>query len=399
MPGRAPQNGEDFYEIIGTMQTSAKRLLTVSSSLLLALVLAELFLRFSNILPAPPVNGWKWASPAGRNALGFHGNRLSGNGTVLLVGDSQVATGYPLKSMPEVFLRDELLQRTGKPFRVISVAESGWGQDQQLLALREVFSKFTAIKPQYVCLWFTPGNDLWNNTFPTHYPANGTPKPTFWLKNGKLAGPHAGFMQPWYRHHLLLLRALDLARKIPDYVTDEEWEKILPPAYEFKGDASKAVSLASVLAEATGMSLAEATERIKQENFRNEKTHYDVYLSPPSPRLHYSVKLTHLLLKEIQQLSVKNGSQLLVFYADTDFNAFTEPVTITANGSDAILWKHEMDQRISEALSEFEPLRITVSAKSRKSKSDAHLNEDANHYVMARLAEWLITCMKNKEKQ
>jgi hypothetical protein len=57
---------------------------------------------------------------------------------------------------------------------VLSIGSGGWGQDQELLALQ---AHIKAAVPSAVVLWFTEGNDLWNNTFPTHFPKDGTPKP------------------------------------------------------------------------------------------------------------------------------------------------------------------------------------------------------------------------------
>ena len=69
---------------------------------------------------------------------------------------------------------------------MFSVGAGGYGQDQELLALREYYSKYRA---NLVLLWQTPGNDIWNNIFPTHWPTNANPKPTFWLEDGRLKGP------------------------------------------------------------------------------------------------------------------------------------------------------------------------------------------------------------------
>ncbi len=129
------------------------------------------------------------------NELTLRGRPLSsprrpGTRRLLLVGDSQVeATTLPFGDIPEVRLEKMLNARSAAPaFEVRSVAASGWGQDQQLLALQRYFERFEA---DYVLMWHTPRNDFWENAFPDRstepIEANSMHvKPTFLLKDEAL---------------------------------------------------------------------------------------------------------------------------------------------------------------------------------------------------------------------
>lgn len=195
----------------------------------MAVGVAETTLRLLDLPKEQPV-GWVWrGDPDERNELGFRGHRAAGrvNDTIMLVGDSQVETSLPFGHMPEVLLSSALRELTGRGTRVVSVGAAGWGQDQQLLALRR---GLPVIRPRMVVLWFTPGNDLWNNTFPTHMPKDGWPKPTFWLEGETLRGPHAAWGVAYRPPGPRLFRAWRRILQRPMYVTDAEWESRLPPA-------------------------------------------------------------------------------------------------------------------------------------------------------------------------
>lgn len=107
---------------------------------------------------------------------------------IILLGDSQAEAKFccAYKWMPERRLEHYLNSHHNKKVKVFTLAAAGYGQDQQLLVLKEYFQRYRA---NLVVLWQTPQNDVWNNMFPTHWPKNGTPKPTFVLKNGELDGP------------------------------------------------------------------------------------------------------------------------------------------------------------------------------------------------------------------
>ena len=77
---------------------------------------------------------------------------------VLLLGDSVLdcnKTGQPF----EHTIPYQLGQLLGPRFEVINLSAGGWGPDQELLAYEALGKKYQA---DYVFLFFTPSNDLFN---------------------------------------------------------------------------------------------------------------------------------------------------------------------------------------------------------------------------------------------
>jgi hypothetical protein len=234
---------------------------------------------------------------------------------ITLVGDSQVETSLLFAHMPEVFLSSALRKLTDRQTRVVSVGVAGWGQDQQLLALRRALP---VIRPRMVVLWFSPANDFWNNTFPTHMPKDGWPKPTFWLEGDLLRGPHAEWGAAYRPPGPRLFRAWRRILQRPMYVTDAEWESKLPPAYSGGAVQSTRVRpLVEFVAAKLEVSVAKIAAADALENFQNEKTHASIALTPRSLRLEYSIRLTRALLGEIARLCRQHGAIFLAFYVDT----------------------------------------------------------------------------------
>jgi hypothetical protein len=303
-----------------------------------------------------------------------------------LLGDSQVDNGG-FDDMPEVHLAAALKRLAKRDVRVVSVASGGWGQDQQLLALRRYLPE---IKPQLVALWFTPVNDLWNNTFPTHFGTDGWPKPTFWLEGGELRGPHARWLE---RRSLYLLRLLDRARGRRAYVTDAEWEAKLPPPYQASpSTGGPAPSLRDFIAQRRGINPQEIPG-FDEENFANEKTHFSIGLYPRSPRLEYSARLTRALLLEISKLCEASGAQLIVFLTDRFFlfEIPDEPTRFEVKDSIVTLSGASARSLINEVLTQIPTLVVGgLPDGSVVSKTDYHLNALGNRYVMTELAGWLV---------
>jgi hypothetical protein len=354
-----------------------------------AVAAAEITLRLLDLPKEQPV-GWAWrGDPDERNELGFRGHRAEGvaDDTIMLVGDSHVETSLPFGLMPEVLLGSALRALTGRATRVVSVGAAGWGQDQQLLALRRALP---LIRPRMVVLWFTPANDVWNNTFPTHMPKDGWPKPTFWLEGDALRGPHAasgtGYRPPGPR----LFRAWRRILQRPMYVTDAEWESKLPPAYS--GGAvppGRVQSLVEYGAAQFELPLAEMEAGLVNENFENEKTHASLALTPRSPRLEYSIRLTRALLGEIARLCGQHGAAFLVFYVDTSKYAKLpeEPTPFMISGRVVTLSNAAEQAVIREVLADVPTFVLSgYRPEFRISKIDGHLNEEGNRYFMTALA-------------
>jgi hypothetical protein len=80
---------------------------------------------------------------------------------VLVLGDSYVeARQVPLEETIHRRIEGLLRERSRHPVEVIAIAASGWGQGQELEALR---SNGLAYTPDLIVLEFLPGNDIRNN--------------------------------------------------------------------------------------------------------------------------------------------------------------------------------------------------------------------------------------------
>ena len=216
-------------------------IVTISTLVFLAIGvgLIELFVEPAGI----PV-GWRSsASDNELNQLGYRGQPIEYSDddyVVLLVGDSQVEANAccDLEALREQALQSALeVAYPDMSFKVFSLGAGGYGQDQQLLALREYTKGY---RFDHVIVWVTPGNDVWNNTFPTHWPYNTTPKPTFWIEDGELEGlsEELGDLihPPVAKVIRLLYSWLEIAQ-LP-YDRDGEWiEQHLPPAYSLSNHA------------------------------------------------------------------------------------------------------------------------------------------------------------------
>jgi len=247
-----------------------------------------------------------------KNELGFRGRygSLKPN-TILLMGDSEVlASAHPLAKMPETRF-EESLERFGITHtRVMSVSSSGWGQDQELLALKTILKTH---KPSHVVLWMTYRNDFWNNTFPTHLPKNGYPKPTYWLENELLKGPNLEWLALYHRYDWHLVRVFASLRKIPSYPTDDEWSARMGLPYAAADSTDMKIPTIEEDVHLTqGIPLSELKDFAQWEDFETEKTHFHLEFYPPSQRKRYSIALTKALLKEIQTATENSGAKFLV---------------------------------------------------------------------------------------
>jgi hypothetical protein len=366
--------------------------ITVALGFLAPIVAGEVAFRVAG-WPRPVVIGWTFDGKLSeRNELGFRGRPgVEGDATVVLLGDSQVeALASRIDAMPEAHLERALERHTARHIRVVSIGASGWGQDQQLLALK---AHISAVRPWAVVLWFSRDNDVWNNTFPTHWPANGWPKPTYWLIDEELRGPNAPWLGSYRRREPYLVQLVRRAAHRPLYLTDEEWEARLPQAYRPVALEGTAPSLAATVALRRGIPI----ERLdfSGENFDTEKTHYHLHLEPESERLAYSLKLTRRLLQEIRQLCDANSARFYVFMLE-DTGTMVPPGAIPEaptlfeiNGKGYVLSATSARRRLDDLLRDTPTILAPAPANAFVSATDLHLNDQGNRYAMDAIARRL----------
>ena len=329
----------------------------------------------------PIVSGWRAQGTAFRfqyNQLGFRGvpiNYSTSDFVVLLVGDSQVqADACSYYWLPERRLEHHL--SSIRPVRVFSLAADGWGQDQQLLALREYFQMFRA---DLVIVWQTPGSDLWNNTFPTA--DRSQLKPTYWLENGALRGPtsHIG-EEISSRSRLFTFYQRNLVS------WDRQWERYLPPPYVPIHDYVGPV-------KTTWQSLKEQKlGNISWDDMATEKSHQTIYLTPRSPRTDYSVDLTHRLLEEMSKETQAHGGSFMTFWVNTPDSEVdigeNEEAVFVLDGRYYRVSDRQRRATIAETNAGLESYMLRAPTGDwRASPTDGHLNEHAVDEVMNELAE------------
>ena len=353
--------------------------LIILISVAVAAIGAEGSLRLLN-KPRPVTSGWRVLAPERMrlqlNQLGFRGHPIQysrDDFVVLLVGDSQVhAGGCAYDWMPERRLEAHLTG--GKPVRVFSLGGEGYGQDQELLALHEYYQRF---RSDLVLVWETPGNDIWNNTFPTGDPGGFYPKPTYRLQAGGLWGPSAkvGEVVSSPVRLVALYDRLFGSR-------DGDWERYLPPPYEPLSDYTGPVN------DTWDTMLKQGAGSIPLDNMATEKSHEAIYLTPRSPRSQYGIDLTRRLLGEMSRLAGAHGSGFLTFWVDAPNLEVPDPEAVySLNGRYYRVSNRQRLANMGDVNDGFESLILPLRTRHwRISPTDLHLNDHAVDDVMRDLA-------------
>ena len=356
-------------------------------------VMVEIALRLADYPPTVR-SGWRsHARPGELNQLGFRGQAIEyfdDDVVVVILGDSQgEAAALPFESMPERRLEAHLKHlRPGKRFRVFTLGAGGYGNDQQLLVLREYFARYRA---DLVLLWQTPTNDIIDNMFPTHWPWNTTPKPTFWLEQGELRGPSEQLGQ-----RLPRLRTMALVEKAFPVDRDADWERrYLPEPYHALADYTGPVDAQWEQMRARGVTL------VNDERLESEKSNFLLSLTPRSPRTQYGLDLTHALLAEIAAECASRGSRFTLVHNGLSrekgpvspyiVNMAQDEVVRELNGrryriSNTQFWTN---LRYMNRGLPYTFVRVTTP-DWRLSPTDGHLNAVATDQVMHDLAQQLL---------
>jgi hypothetical protein len=378
--------GLGAYILIKRPRVTIVHLTAIALGGVLATLLGSALLQVAYV-PPPVVSGWRAFAPRQeQNEFGFRGRRISyspDDSVILLLGDSQVeAMAMAPENMPEKRLEAFLAAR-GYRAKVFSIGAGGYGQDQQLLALDEYFKKYRA---DYVVLWQTPGNDIWNNIFKTHLPGRN-PKPTFWLdRAGRLFGPSEGLGEPLASSPIVVASLWQRAFGLP--WRDKSWEMSLPDPYvpltEYAGPVNTAWQ------ERWDSNIG----RMRDENLATEKSHLAVGLVPRSPRMQYGLDLTRALMLRIQDLVARQQGKLMVFQIQTRESAPEGDQTYVLNGKYYRVSNTQFQANWSYVNEGFDTEIVPVTVRDwRVSPEDGHLNAHATAQVMEDLADRLVTRM------
>lgn len=359
----------------------------ISVSCFLGILIVQVFFD-----PTPITAGWNsltglgGVSPNEVNQLNFRGHPIDYDDddfVIVLLGDSQVeAQACAYGWMPESRLQHHLNVEHGKKTRVFTIGASGYGTDQQLLALKGYLRKYRA---DLVVLWQSPVNDVWNNMFPTNWPANGTPKPTFWLENGELKGPN--FYLGETIDKTSRIGFVNLINRLTfDKDLDGAWEKKLPEAYvpisTYQGPVNETWQYSW---DRGGM---------RDENLATEKSHMSISLIPRSKRMQYGLDLTHLLLQEIDKVTNEQGGKFVIFVTEPFPAVLEKPneFMMALNGKfyHVSTGQYYANTAYMNRGFEYHILPVTVPDPT-VGPDDGHLNEHAVDQVMQDLATILAT--------
>lgn len=364
------------------------------------LVAVELLLRLFVTSPSLTC-GWEpTSSPQGqRNQLGTRGRFLRKKPdrfVVLLLGDSQVvAEAMSFGKMPSRLLQQQLHLQGQTQVEVRSLAGVGWGQAEQLLALRRYFRK--GFRADLVVLWFTRENDVWNNIFPGAWGHPHLPKPTYWLSGTKLKGPLCQRHTPPPRWHLQRWWRAARRKNI-----DRRWTGRLPKASVPVSVSKRSLPIGKKLA--TLRKAGHWPARDEQPFFN--KSHWLLRLTPRSPRILYGIRLTHRLLREIEKETLRQKARFLLFTAEP---ALGTRYLFGTNFKSLELWDwqgkifrtsfRQWDENWQELSNGFRTLSLTLTTRNwRVSRLDAHLNETANREAMRLLAQQLRGFVTGKKR-
>jgi hypothetical protein len=372
-----------FIIFFKSLKRKSLNLLTFIISIVLSLIIVEIVLQITD-KPLPVVSGWlNPKSKLETNQLGFRGQKYDYSDNdyiIVLLGDSQVAAeACSFYWMPEIRLEHHLNNKkhTKKVIKAFSIGAGGYGQDQQLLMLEKYYKTYRA---DMVILWQTPCNDIWNNIFPTHWPKNGWPKPTFKIVNNELQGPDENFGQEltWSKFKLFSF----VNKFFPMIDRDGAWEKYLPHPYrpltDYKGKISH--DWQERWDHNTGL--------MRYENLETEKSHLSILLTPVSPRMKYGLELTRSLLKKINSLVTKNNGKLILFYTQSvNENCAQDEVVHLLNGNYYRTSRKQMCDNIDYINAGFVSLTVPITISQwRVGPEDGHLNEHATDQVMKDLS-------------
>ncbi|MCA9499873.1 MAG: SGNH/GDSL hydrolase family protein [Nitrospira sp.] len=394
-----------------------QNLVVVMGSTIVAIFIMEAILRGIGI-PVKLNSGWGWENSAGRklskynalttNQFGFRGQTIDyhpDDYVVLLVGDSQVEAyaGRP-EHMPEQFLQELLASQLHKPVKVFSLASSGWGQDQQLLAIQAYFRDYRA---DLVLLWATPGNDFWENAFPDRSatPQAGPLKPTFRLIDDELYGPY--FTSGSYLHNSAIAQLIETVIANIQQETLEQrilrrWLQEMPSSHKHHKLENEYICEGLTVINQVEFfnTIFDLNNEIgyivkSGEDFLHSRSHFSPFMIDPSRRDEYLIAVTESLLWHVKKEVEKNKAKFLVFYpVRDDFDKRGLQMVKCVTDSQGNIFRVSLDyiSRLRGVISSEDLVVFDLPGGNEivVSPNDRHLNDLGNELVMKKLSLSLV---------
>jgi hypothetical protein len=394
-----------------------KNSLLVILSIVFIFFVLELGLRF---FYHPLNSGWGWNDSPRRNLssfpedipnqFGVRGQKIVYNKDdfiIVLLGDSQVesATSSP-KKMPEILLENSLNNLSNNNVKVFSLAASGWGQDQQFLALEKYFNKYRA---DLVLLWATPKNDFWENAFPDRCVRKtaGHLKPTFRLINNNLSEIYYK-KNTYYKNSALIQLITEAWQVLKDETIEQiilrDWLTFLPEPHINFSNKNSALTNNSLEIDMNKFSqnvfdyMGEKNITIlTYEDFIDSRSHFAPYFEKKSKRDLYLIDITKKLFQKISSLSKQNNSRFIVFYPiREDFNIiYKNSIKYVKSYKDTTVgFPVNLDylSLLKSIIPANQLFYFTLLGKNNicVNHKDRHLNEYGNKEVMENVSNFII---------
>lgn len=344
------------------------------------------------------------------NGFKTRGKKPSKEDKIILLGDSMVETSNKLNEMPENYLEKYLPK-----FSVISFGSWGWGQDQQLLHLKENIQK---IKPKLIILWFVT-NDLENN-----YQKKGFQgiKPSFKIKNNQLKYPKKKMgdvsMLPYFYNSYLVrvFYALKVkfikdnfkidndtekCNKKNNYTNYEELTKLYfdidryrqskYPKENYPNPYNRKIVKFPIFKEWQKSSIQISSNSFYSSTSDMFAWNRDVITKKEK----YKLLLTNLLLKEIEKIANDNNSELVIFFPIIDLDRFLpfykdNEYKVCLNDKELNYSNNNVHKRINIIFKDLKNLYILKNEiKIWYDKFDGHPSNETNDYLMKLLSDFI----------
>jgi hypothetical protein len=379
-------------------------ILIVLISIIISLGVVEVVLRNSNLVTKVK-SGWGWrdmpfqkslALEGEVNQLGLRGKRIdysSKDIVVLLVGDSQVeSASLSFTDMPENIL-ERLNDGRDRAIKVFSIGASGWGQDQQYLALQKYFEKYRA---DYVFLWLTPANDIWENIFPDRSTSltAGPIKPTFKVVDGRLKGPY--FAKDFYYGGFALTQLL--AERIygvrSSQLIANQWsdqfKNINQIAYSDACMEGVPVEQSFFFQNIFDFGKARNLVIETSEMINVGRSHLAFLMEPKIQSELYGEDLTKKLISSIKSLSEKNSAKFSIFFPHREEDSYMEKICAVLTKDDKrFTLGGTVNQLVKRLSSESNLIYGDIEGLNENviSIDDRHLNKIGNLKAMQLLTD------------
>jgi hypothetical protein len=371
--------------------------------------------------------GW-YTWPGADHLYGKHENQTNGYKTrgkkptkekkIILLGDSYVETSHRLEEMPESYLEKYL-----QDYSVISFGSWGWGNDQQLLHLR---NNIESIKPEYVVLWWVT-NDLSDNIVKKGF---GGPKPTFKIKDNKIKYPSVNMGDEYTPSKFYKFYTYRLLNKIYEIFLAKLEQK---DKYNFEEKKIKKCNSDTEYSNYSDLLKLYVNDKLydyDKRTFGNKPMPFDrdIILLPPKDKwidetikkytnefmVNFSdtffwnrdiltesekekIKITNLLIKEMQKISIKNNSKFMVFFPVSHYDRFypfdNNTYKICYRGNEIEYSNKNGNEKLKLIFDEINNIYIMNDmhefGDDWQDKFDGHLNNEANNFQMKKLSEYI----------